>query len=713
MSITLQADFQEPGHLPRIKVIGIGGGGGNAVDYLMTRGIGGVEYFVVDTDLQDLERRLTDHKIQIGGKRTNNSGAGHNPAIGRESAEESRDQLEKMVKDAALIVLASSFGGGTGSGATPVLATICAEMEIPTLGVFTMPPSLPARRRQRDAQEAVGKVQEKIDMLVTVMTGNIGQVVNIETTPFAEALRVADSVLVNAVVGILDLIVKSGVQNIDFSDLLSVMSYRGRAFIGWGAESGENRAILAAEQALTNLFLDEGSLRHSKAVLVSIISSKQEGERLSYKEKEDIIQLIEQECSEDVDLIHGVFEDPDLEKGVRVTIIASGIPFASLREGPLEGDELESTETAVVGLAAEMPQPEESGPAGDSAIQLRRDPAERVSVERAPPAGTSSPNGLHDAHRGPRASMASEHRGPRESNWESSWESSRESNPGLSRARGSEDSIDSRRTVRFQSGPRTEARSFHANGAGASRFDTRRDTVPGIAPGVPTHSGNSSGNSGGLRRPVAETTTVLAPPFRGTVSHPGVHPGVQSGVHPGAVPPPAAGAPPSRSRPNGVPNGVPASSFPSSSHRARVLSEDALDSDRLDARDSDDTPPPPPPLVDEAAPWPAAQAAPSLRENPGRENPGRGEASRHATAGGPRGESSLLRGRRLFGPLADLFSNTATHHADEHPDWHVADFPVEDRAMSDPSRRHSAQHDSFAEAEALTKTSIQRGRQAS
>ncbi|MBP2653082.1 MAG: cell division protein FtsZ [Firmicutes bacterium] len=312
-----------------IKVVGVGGGGNNAVNRMISAGLQGVEFISVNTDAQALLLSHAPYRIQIGEKLTKGLGAGANPEVGEKAAQESREEIIKALKGADMIFITAGMGGGTGTGAAPVVAECAKEVGALTVGVVTRPFSFEGRRRQGQAERGIAKMKEKVDTLITIPNDRLMQVVD-KRTPILEAFRIADDVLRQGVQGISDLIAVPGLINLDFADVKTIMLETGSALMGIGNASGENRAITAAEAAIKSPLL-ETSIQGAKGVLLNITG----GTSLGLFEVNEAADIIAQAADPEANIIFGAVIDENFDDEIRVTVIATGFdakPTASKNE---------------------------------------------------------------------------------------------------------------------------------------------------------------------------------------------------------------------------------------------------------------------------------------------------------------------------------------------------------------------------------------------
>ncbi|GAF15151.1 cell division protein FtsZ [Bacillus sp. JCM 19045] len=304
--------------LAQIKVIGVGGGGSNAVNRMIENGLQGVEFIAVNTDAQALHLSKAEKKLQLGGKLTRGLGAGANPDIGKKAAEESREQLEEVLAGSDMVFITAGMGGGTGTGAAPVIAEVAKELGALTVGVVTRPFSFEGRKRQNQAISGIGALKEKVDTLIVIPNDRLLEIVD-KNTPMLEAFREADNVLRQGVQGISDLIATPGLINLDFADVKTVMSEKGSALMGIGIATGENRAAEAAKKAISSPLL-ETSVDGAQGVLMNITG----GANLSLYEVHEAAEIVSEACDEEVNMIFGSVINENLKDEIIVTVIATG-----------------------------------------------------------------------------------------------------------------------------------------------------------------------------------------------------------------------------------------------------------------------------------------------------------------------------------------------------------------------------------------------------
>ena len=305
---------------PRISVIGVGGAGGNAIANMIASDVQGVEFLVANTDAQALNASSADARIQLGLKITQGLGAGSRPEIGRAAAEETIEEIEKSLEGAHMCFIAAGMGGGTGTGAAPVIAKAARDRGILTVGVVTKPFAFEGARRMRSADAGIEELQKHVDTLIVIPNQNLFRLANSDTT-FKEAFLMADEVLQQGVRGITDLMVMPGLINLDFADVRSVMGEMGKAMMGTGEASGDNRAIEAAEKAISNPLLDGVSMKGAKGVIVSIVG----GEDMKLMEVDEAASHIKELVDSDANIIWGSAFNNDLDGKIRVSVVATGI----------------------------------------------------------------------------------------------------------------------------------------------------------------------------------------------------------------------------------------------------------------------------------------------------------------------------------------------------------------------------------------------------
>jgi len=326
----------EPERMARIKVIGVGGGGSNAVNRMMTANLAGVEFIVVNTDTQALKMSPAPARLQIGANLTKGLGAGANPEIGRRAAIEDTDKVLTMLEGADMVFITAGLGGGTGTGAAPIIASLAKELGILTVGVVTKPFQFEGRVRELQAQQGLEALRESVDTLITIPNQRLLQVVE-RQTPMTEAFRLADDVLRQAVQGIADLIVVPGLINLDFADVKTVMAERGIAMMGIGSASGEHAAQEAASRAINSPLLENMAIDGARGVLINITG----GPSLSLYEVNEASSMICKSAHPEANIIFGAVIDELLSDEVRVTVIATGFDAGGAAAGGVPSNTVE------------------------------------------------------------------------------------------------------------------------------------------------------------------------------------------------------------------------------------------------------------------------------------------------------------------------------------------------------------------------------------
>lgn len=304
---------------PSLCVFGVGGAGGNAVNNMIASQLDGVDFWVTNTDAQSLSNAITGNRVQLGAKSTKGLGAGSHPEIGKLAAEESTDELKSVLQNYNMVFITAGMGGGTGTGAAPVIAKIAKELNILTVGVVTKPFHFEGARRMKMAELGLEEMQKYVDTLIVIPNQNLFRVAN-EKTTFADAFRTADDVLHSGVRGITDLITMPGLINLDFADIRTVVGEMGKAMMGTGEADGENRAIRAAESAISNPLLDNSSMKGAKAVLINITG----GTDMTLYEVDEAANRIKEEAPDAI-IIFGSAFNSDLQGKLRVSVVATGI----------------------------------------------------------------------------------------------------------------------------------------------------------------------------------------------------------------------------------------------------------------------------------------------------------------------------------------------------------------------------------------------------
>ena len=321
-------ELEEAKDNAKIKVIGLGGGGSNAINRMMEARFTGVEFIVANTDVQALRASPAPVKLQLGARLTMGLGAGADPEVGKNAALEDRDQIKKLLEGADMVFVTAGLGGGTGTGSAPIVAATAKEMGILTVAVVTKPFAFEGRRRSQQAEAGLAELRGVVDTLITIPNQRLLAVVD-RGTPLVEAFKVADTVLLQAVQGISDLILVPGLINLDFADVRTIMAGMGMALMGAGVGKGQHRALDAAQKAIASPLLDETSIDGARGVLINFTG----GSDLSLHEVEEAARIVQEAAHEEAHIIFGAVIDPSLQDEVRITVIATG--FSERKEGSL------------------------------------------------------------------------------------------------------------------------------------------------------------------------------------------------------------------------------------------------------------------------------------------------------------------------------------------------------------------------------------------
>ena len=367
-----------------IKVVGVGGGGGNAVEHMVRESIEGVEFISVNTDAQALRKTSVNTVIQIGGNITKGLGAGANPQVGREAALEDRDRIKEVLTGADMVFIAAGMGGGTGTGAAPVIAEVAKELGVLTVAVVTKPFSFEGKKRLAFAEQGIEELSKHVDSLITIPNEKLLKVLGRGVT-LLEAFASANDVLKNAVQGIAELITRPGMINVDFADVRTVMSEMGHAMMGSGVAKGEDRAEEAAETAISSPLLEDIDLAGARGVLVNITA----GLDMRLDEFETVGNTVKAFASDNATVVIGTSLDPDMTEEIRVTVVATGI-----------GNEKKPDITLVAGgkaKVAPVAQPQQTAPVvpQQPAAKVEEKPAQPLPQEKpqvSQPAASSSSN---------------------------------------------------------------------------------------------------------------------------------------------------------------------------------------------------------------------------------------------------------------------------------------------------------------------------------
>jgi cell division protein FtsZ len=340
--------------LATIKVIGVGGGGNNAVNRMIEHGVQGVEFIAVNTDAQALNLSKAEVKMQIGAKLTRGLGAGANPDVGKKAAEESKEQLEAALSGADMVFVTAGMGGGTGTGAAPVIAQIARDLGALTVGVVTRPFTFEGKKRSGQASGGIGAMKEAVDTLIVIPNDRLLEIVD-KSTPMLEAFREADNVLRQGVQGISDLIAVPGLINLDFADVKTIMSNKGSALMGIGVSAGENRAAEAAKKAISSPLL-ETSIDGAQGVLMNITG----GTNLSLYEVQEAADIVATASDQEVNMIFGSVINENLKDEIVVTVIATGFKEDVIQPKPAARPSFGAVKQGLNSVKREQPKREEN-----------------------------------------------------------------------------------------------------------------------------------------------------------------------------------------------------------------------------------------------------------------------------------------------------------------------------------------------------------------
>jgi cell division protein FtsZ len=310
---------EEPNACAKIKVIGVGGGGSNAVNRMVRSGLEGVEFIVANTDLQALQMNAASIKLQIGSKLTKGLGAGADPTVGRQAALEDTEKIIQALDGADMIFVTTGLGGGTGTGATPVIASLASELGALTIAVVTKPFKFEGKKRQMQAERGLEALRDCVDTIITIPNERLLTIID-RTTPLTDAFATADDVLRQAIQGISDLILVPGLINLDFADVKTIMSGMGLAMMGTGIAEGQDRAVEAARRAISSPLLEGASVNGSRGVIINVTG----GPDLSLVEVSEASSIVQEAAHEDANIIFGAVIDPALKGKVKITVIATG-----------------------------------------------------------------------------------------------------------------------------------------------------------------------------------------------------------------------------------------------------------------------------------------------------------------------------------------------------------------------------------------------------
>ncbi|WP_121114935.1 cell division protein FtsZ [Croceibacterium ferulae] len=370
---------------PRITVIGVGGAGGNAIANMIEAQIEGVDFIVANTDAQALNNSLAEHRIQLGPECTRGLGAGSRPEVGRAAAEETVEEIERALEGVNMVFIAAGMGGGTGTGAAPVIAEIARDKGILTVGVVTKPFLFEGTRRMRSAEAGIEELQKSVDTLIVIPNQNLFLIAKAETT-FKEAFLLGDEVLQQGVRSITDLMVMPGLINLDFADVRSVMGEMGKAMMGTGEGEGPNRALEAAEKAIANPLLDGVSMQGAKGVIISIIG----GEDMKLLEIDEAANHIRELVDPEANIIWGSAFNPDLEGKIRVSVVATGIETPGEQAQTAGQQRPAATQPSSMGAGRGLRRPAVAAAAPAAAVPAMSEPTRPAPVQDRQPAPASA-----------------------------------------------------------------------------------------------------------------------------------------------------------------------------------------------------------------------------------------------------------------------------------------------------------------------------------
>ncbi len=357
----------------RIRVVGVGGGGGNAINNMILSGLEGVDFITANTDFQALERSLAPTKVQLGVNLTRGLGAGGNPEMGGRAAEEDIEQIRELVEESDMVFITAGLGGGTGTGGAPVIASACKELGALTVAVVTRPFTFEGKTRLRNAEQGLKALREVVDTLITIPNDRLITLAGRGAT-LLEMFKKADDVLLQAVKGISDLIIHPGHMNVDFADVRTVMGEKGMALMGTGIGKGENRAAEAAQQAISSPLLEDVSIKGARAALINICADQD----LGMAEFEEISNIIFSEMDDDANIILGTAIDDELQDELQVTVIATGIGV------PQEKPKMRGVRRPAVPRRPVMPESGYEMPEMQESVRRNRIQQPQQPVEEAP-----------------------------------------------------------------------------------------------------------------------------------------------------------------------------------------------------------------------------------------------------------------------------------------------------------------------------------------
>ena len=384
MTFSIEFADEQTEYQARIKVIGCGGSGGNAVNTMINFGLEGVEFVVVNTDMQALNNNAAPTRLNIGNQVTRGLGAGADPERGRKAALEDHQRIKELIAGADMVFITAGMGGGTGTGAAPVIAQLAREEGALTVGVVTKPFLFEGRQRSRRAEHGLAQLAEHVDTLITIPNQKL-LMLGEDDLSFVDAFRKADEVLYQAVKGISDLITQNGIVNVDFADVKTVMSSMGRALMGTGIAKGQNRARLAAEMAVSSPLLDDISVDGATGVLINIVG----GPDLKMREIQEAAGLVQEQAHEDANIIFGASIDEQLGENVKVTVIATGFDAVERMQGLDSGARIQAPRDMEIPVTHAAPQRMSAAPSRHAQHLFSSAPPSRPSLSR--PAMSAAP----------------------------------------------------------------------------------------------------------------------------------------------------------------------------------------------------------------------------------------------------------------------------------------------------------------------------------
>jgi cell division protein FtsZ len=378
----LKVTLNEEQLTANIKVIGVGGGGGNAVNRMIQAGIKGIEFIVTNTDVQAMRTSAAPVKLQIGTKLTKGLGAGANPEIGKQAALEDTDRILEALSGADMIFITTGMGGGTGTGAAPIIASLAAELGALTVAVVTKPFNFEGKRRRVQAEQGIRALRDTVDTLITIPNERLLNFVE-RATSLSEAFKIADDILRQAVQGISDLITVPGEINLDFADVRTIMHGMGMALMGTGVSSGEHRAVEAAQRAISSPLLEEASIEGAKGVLINVTG----GSDMTLFEVHEAASIIQEAADEEANIIFGTVIDPRMKDEVKVTVIATGFDAATKGLLNNRGEQLS---------AAQRPAPQPHRPFAPKEIAMQHQEPAPAAAPAAPEKQVGAEGEIYD-----------------------------------------------------------------------------------------------------------------------------------------------------------------------------------------------------------------------------------------------------------------------------------------------------------------------------